>query len=214
MTLYLAYGSNLNPDQMASRCPGAKFVEKIYLADAKLVFRGVLDVEFCPDSIVPCAMYEINGAHELDLDRYEGVRDGYYAKEYITLRDGRQALIYVMLTDGVCPPNAEYYSRVKEGYRYFKINFAWLESALDESWQAKNQTEATRRRMRHHKLLRSARLNYAKKGKGKIKAKAKGTLPMEVALDKQKKMSAKADTGKVTNLFDWLEERRAQGKSY
>ena len=37
MTLYLAYGSNLNLTQMAERCPGAKAVGKGELPDRKSV---------------------------------------------------------------------------------------------------------------------------------------------------------------------------------
>lgn len=39
-TLYLAYGSNLNLEQMAYRCPTAKPVGQVVLKDYQLLFRG------------------------------------------------------------------------------------------------------------------------------------------------------------------------------
>ena len=38
--LYIAYGSNLNLEQMAFRCPTAKVVGKSELKDYELLFRG------------------------------------------------------------------------------------------------------------------------------------------------------------------------------
>ena len=40
MKKYLAYGSNMNLEQMAARCPGAKPLGTAVLHDYKLVFRG------------------------------------------------------------------------------------------------------------------------------------------------------------------------------
>ena len=38
--LYAAYGSNINLDQMAFRCPNAKVVGTSEIKDYKLIFRG------------------------------------------------------------------------------------------------------------------------------------------------------------------------------
>ena len=40
MKYYLAYGSNLNIQQMAVRCPGARAVGTATIRDFKLAFRG------------------------------------------------------------------------------------------------------------------------------------------------------------------------------
>ena len=217
MTLYIAYGSNLNRAQMQRRCPGAKAVRKIFLQDARLVFRHVLDVEYHPGSNVPCVVWEINKAMEHDLDHYEGVQGGHYAKEVIFLEDGREAMIYVMLTDGICPPSAQYYERIRQGYRDFKMDQAPLRIALKHSWKKKEHSDITRRRSRGVKL---ARLN-----------KPNAMLPMQVALnknqkmrnpektmqwakDREAKMVKQANSKKITNLNEWLADRRANGKSY
>ena len=37
---YFAYGSNMNLAQMASRCPGAKLGEQVYLPDWRYFING------------------------------------------------------------------------------------------------------------------------------------------------------------------------------
>lgn len=205
--LYLAYGSNINREQMQRRCPGARFIKKMVLKDARLVFRHVLDVEYNPGSECPVILYEISAANEYDLDHYEGVASGYYGKEYVELENGEQALIYVMLTEGVCPPSKEYYARVKAGYEYFKMDLAPLRAALLHSWNKKEHTDETKRRARG-RILQTHKGYKPKKAK---KKKSEATLPMAAALRKQDGM-ARQEPRK--NLFDWLEERKAQGKGY
>ena len=58
-TFYLAYGSNLNLEQMAHRCPTAKPVGPVVLKDYQLLFRGghggsVATVELFKGKTVPC----------------------------------------------------------------------------------------------------------------------------------------------------------------
>lgn len=62
--LYIAYGSNLNLEQMAFRCPTAKVVGKSELKDYELLFRGgrrgaVATVEPKEGSTVPVLIWEI-----------------------------------------------------------------------------------------------------------------------------------------------------------
>ncbi len=40
MKLYIAYGSNLNVDQMSTRCPGARVAGVAGLPNYRLTFRG------------------------------------------------------------------------------------------------------------------------------------------------------------------------------
>ena len=56
---YLAYGSNLNVEQMTNRCPGAKRVGSFYLNGYRLVFRGVADFEKDTDSKLALGLWEI-----------------------------------------------------------------------------------------------------------------------------------------------------------
>ena len=75
--LYIAYGSNLNLEQMAFRCPTAKVVGKSELKDYELLFRGgrrgaVATVEPKAGSTVPVLIWEIQNRDEASLDLYEG----------------------------------------------------------------------------------------------------------------------------------------------
>lgn len=84
--LYFAYGSNMNLDQMAYRCPEAEVVGPVRLKDHKLAFRGA---GFA--TILPCAgcsvegvLWRVTETDERQLDRY--VRNG-YAGKVPTLKD-------------------------------------------------------------------------------------------------------------------------------
>jgi len=62
--LYVAYGSNLNLEQMKYRCPTARIYGKGEIKDYELFFKGldggaVLTIEPCKDSFVPVAIWEI-----------------------------------------------------------------------------------------------------------------------------------------------------------
>ena len=52
--LYFAYGSNINLDQMAFRCPAAQVVSPVTLNGYRLLFRGVA-------TIVPDPVAQVKG---------------------------------------------------------------------------------------------------------------------------------------------------------
>lgn len=137
--LYLAYGSNLNVEQMATRCPGARIVGKGVLKDWRLVFRYHATIEQCFGARVPFAVWEITPEDEACLDHYEGF-PRYYVKEdlpvvYTDWSDGRtvraKAMAYIM-TEGrpVMSPSAEYYTTISDGYEWFGLDRGTLRQAL------------------------------------------------------------------------------------
>ncbi len=76
-TLYIAYGSNLNLQQMAFRCPTAKVIGASKIKDYELLFRGgrrgsVATVEPLKGSHVPVLLWELKEKDLQALDRYEG----------------------------------------------------------------------------------------------------------------------------------------------
>jgi len=149
--LYLAYGSNLNKRQMRFRCPTARPLGKVMLADAKLVFRGCADIAYSPGDVAPCGLWQIGPEDERNLDAYEGVAGGLYFKEYVELRrkgkpHPQPALIYVMLTDGIYPPSQNYANSIREGYANFGLDTAFLDRAIEESYDEKNPDHQTRQR--------------------------------------------------------------------
>lgn len=74
---YIAYGSNLNLEQMARRCPTAKAVGRGEIKDYELLFRGhresaVATVEPKKGARVPVLIWDIGPEDERNLDVYEG----------------------------------------------------------------------------------------------------------------------------------------------
>ena len=135
ITIYIAYGSNMNIEQMKRRCPNSKEIGKGILKDYKLVFKGVADIIKCPGAEVPIAIWEITEKCEISLDRYEGY-PRLYRKEYVTIEiNGKEeiAMVYVMNYGRIAPPNAYYYNVIKQGYEDFDINITPLKVALAES---------------------------------------------------------------------------------
>ncbi len=85
--LYLAYGSNLNVEQMKFRCPGAKVIGTAAIRNYELLFKGsrsgsYLTIEHKRGGKVPVAVWEVTPENERALDRYEGYPTFYYKKGY------------------------------------------------------------------------------------------------------------------------------------
>ena len=137
---YIAYGSNLNVEQMTYRCCQATVVGRTTLNNHRLIFRGNpgnthATVEPAAGYKVPIVVWKITSSDEIALDAYEGV-PRYYTKEYIPLLiDGEcvDALIYVMVNNPIGPPSSHYYETIKRGYEYFGLEMEILETALIES---------------------------------------------------------------------------------
>lgn len=131
MKYYLAYGSNLNKDQMARRCPGAEPIGMALIHDYELVFRrGFLTIEPKEGSSVPVGIWRITAENEKALDRYEGYPK-FYRKEYFNIPfwmpndDGanEHCLAYVM-NDGfpLEVPSDFYFYTVMQGFTDFGLD--------------------------------------------------------------------------------------------
>lgn len=141
--LYIAYGSNLHRGQMRQRCPRAVALGTIMLQDARLVFRGVADVEYAPGEQVPVGLWRITPSDEAALDRYEGVGSGSYLKETVELSDGQEALLYVMTSTGIAPPSEYYVDILRTGYKQFEMDQTYLDRAVRHSWKKKEHDDHT-----------------------------------------------------------------------
>ena len=128
MKYYLAYGSNLNKEQMKHRCPDAEAVGHSVIEGYRLVFRrGYLTVEEAEGQHVPVGIWRITAADEKALDRYEGYPK-FYRKETFPMRfEGSfrvdvPCLIYIM-QDGypIQQPSDSYFYTVYTGYKHFGI---------------------------------------------------------------------------------------------
>lgn len=138
---YIAYGSNLNIAQMAFRCPDAKPVGTSTLNNYRLVFQGQphnahANVIPAKGYQVPVAIWEISPQDEKMLDRYEGVKGGYYYKDYMPVSiEGKtyDALIYIMTPHNYGIPSDYYLSTIVTGYKDFNLDIRPLNDAVLES---------------------------------------------------------------------------------
>ena len=122
--LYLAYGSNLNLEQMGYRCPYAVPLGTAELSGYRLLFRGgkgnaVATVEPEGKFSVPVLLWEITPRDEEALDRYEGWPN-LYRKEAVTVNfEGKpvEAMVYIM-NEGppLGEPGRQYLTTIWQGY--------------------------------------------------------------------------------------------------
>lgn len=137
----MAYGSNLNLEQMARLCENPKIICKSKLKDHQILFRGehdraFLNIEQKKDSDVPVLVWEISHEDEKNLDELEEY-PVLYRKEYIELDVNgvkMKAMAYVM--NGENPlgkPSNRYYNTVLEGYKTAGFDINILEKALKTS---------------------------------------------------------------------------------
>ena len=158
--LYFAYGSNINLNQMAVRCPDAKVVEPAVLEDYELLFRGngssfgVATIVHKEGSQVQGLLWRITPYCELSLDIYEGY-PRLYEKQSITLRtkSGKQvqAMAYVMTHEKErlpTMPTRSYYTGIQEGFRQNGLPEQALKDALSNLI---HETRAMERRTCKHK---------------------------------------------------------------
>lgn len=84
-TLYFAYGRNMHPEIMASRCPDAEFVGAAVLPDHRLLIngRGVSTVVPEAGSAVHGVLWRLTPACEAALDEIEGVARGSYRRDTV-----------------------------------------------------------------------------------------------------------------------------------
>ena len=143
--LYVAYGSNMNLEQMAYRCPNSKVVGNGKLCGWKLVFNVHADIiKSNKNDIVPVVVWNIADEDWRMLDRYEGY-PSYYVKEVVdvVLDNGEteEAIVYVMAENrkGIYPPASSYFNCIFKGYIDNGIDTDYLFDALDYSCD--NETE-------------------------------------------------------------------------
>ena len=134
MAHYFAYGSNMDPAQMAERCPGARLLGPARLDGWRLTFdryskkwKGyVADVVPAPSTATWGVLWEVTAAHLKTLDRCEGVANGAYRREDVMVRAGdgslAGAVAYVVCKPGPPgPPSPAYLEHLPRGARAAKL---------------------------------------------------------------------------------------------
>lgn len=133
--LYIAYGSNINLEQMSNRCPNSKVIGKEMLKGYELEFRGVATIVPNDKSEVPILIWEIDGRDERSLDRYEGFPN-LYRKELFEIEvDGekKECMAYLMNKGQISPPTSYYYNVINQGYEANGMDKSYLRAALERS---------------------------------------------------------------------------------
>ena len=131
--LYMAYGSNLNLNQMALRCPTAKPFRSTMLEGYQLIFSGVATIIPCEESRVPVAVWKIDSDCERALDRYEGY-PWLYRKEYLPVcidSEWYEPMIYIMNRFAPKLPCVEYYNIISDGYNDVGFDIEYLKQAIE-----------------------------------------------------------------------------------
>ena len=152
--LYLAYGSNLNINQMLFRCPNAKFIMTDKLSHYKLVFRNVVrgsflnmeytnEDEYIINYATPIVIYSITGEDEILLDTYEGYPHLYKKttlSKYIcinnhTFWDYKIDCFYYSMTKNFPygKPSQKYLNTCMYGYYINKFDYNILDHAIELS---------------------------------------------------------------------------------
>ena len=178
--LYFAYGSNINLEQMAERCPAAEVVGPAVLDGYELLFRGnrsgygVATIEPLPNSQVHGLLWKLTPECEQSLDFYEGY-PRLYEKEDVTVRteDGKELTVmaYVMtheLWRDPVVPSSIYYGGILDGYRQNGLPVPALETALRNTHDEVRQNRFFERMQEIDLILNNAPHNTPpnkKKGK-------------------------------------------------
>ena len=137
---YFAYGSNMNLEQMADRCPGAKMLGVARKPGWRFIIngRGYVTALDDPSAEVLGCLWELTDEHWKSLDRYEGVAGGYYHRVdcELTLIDSEkvvEAIAYRASDETTGVPSGAYADAVIQGAREIGLPSAYLDFL--EAWR-------------------------------------------------------------------------------
>jgi gamma-glutamylcyclotransferase (GGCT)/AIG2-like uncharacterized protein YtfP len=138
VTHYFAYGSNMDPKQMASRCPGAVAVGRARLPNYELAFvwdspgwgGGVATVIPSSGLEVWGVLWDLTDEHIEALDRYEGVAIGAYMREHLDVENDEgsvNSLIYLATDTRQKRPSGKYVDALVRGAHAFSLPADYVE---------------------------------------------------------------------------------------
>jgi gamma-glutamylcyclotransferase (GGCT)/AIG2-like uncharacterized protein YtfP len=147
MTLYFAYGSNLDAEDWAGFCARHGFHEALLepmspalLLDVELTFDrhsasrqgGALNLRERPGQAVEGMLFRADDATLLALDAKEGAPNHYACvQRHAVLPDGTvvEAMTYVGPSQGFCAPHADYLAVVRRGQLAHGLAHGMMEAA-------------------------------------------------------------------------------------
>ena len=151
MALYFAFGSNMDDEQMARRCPGATPATMATLLDHRLVFRGpsknrgagVASVDPAPGPGVRGLVWNLSEEDLLTLDRREGAPQWYKrATVSVATDDGssQEVILYRLPRDVLeMVPTDDYYDQIAAAYLHLRLDLRPLEDALTRARHAASE---------------------------------------------------------------------------
>jgi gamma-glutamylcyclotransferase (GGCT)/AIG2-like uncharacterized protein YtfP len=120
MTVYFAYGANMDPVHMAEHCPGAERLGLAVLPDHAFgIAAGHYGtVRTSAGSAVHGVLWRLPPRDEAALDEFEGVAKGFYRKDTLRVEsaDGKTvaAMIYRPVNDAPGVASRRYLERIIE----------------------------------------------------------------------------------------------------
>lgn len=135
--LYIAYGSNINLEQMAYRCPHSKVVGASEIKDYELEFRDVATIVPNKGATVPVLIWELDERDLPTLNKYEGYPRLYRQEEMTFELNGKEVkgMVYLMNYGELSPPSQMYYNIILQGYKENGLYEKYLQTALENSLQ-------------------------------------------------------------------------------
>lgn len=127
MPLYFAYGSNMDVEQMARRCPRSRPLGAARLMRHRLAVmrEGWLTAMRDPTAAVEGVLWDVALADMRALDRYEGLDDGLYVKasQPVVAKDApKRALIYFGANSGPGVARPDYIAAVLLAARHWRLS--------------------------------------------------------------------------------------------
>ena len=125
-TIHFAYGSNLDPRQMAQRCPGAQAQGIAILEGWRFLIneRGFATIVKDPAAKVHGHIWLLTPVDEAALDEYESVDEDNYRKEVLKVRqdgDSVDSMVYIDHCQKPGKPRPNYLRGILHGAAHFKL---------------------------------------------------------------------------------------------
>lgn len=141
--LYIAYGSNINLEQMKYRCPHSRVVGTSEIKGYELEFRSVATIVPKENASVPVLIWELDDRDLPILNRYEGWPRLYRQEKMPFEMDGKsyEGMAYLMNRGTISPPSPQYYNTILQGYRENGLDESYLKTALENSLQQEQLIE-------------------------------------------------------------------------
>lgn len=140
--LMFAYGSNINPRQAMFRAPNCEFVSTARLNYSRMRFYGdsakrggvaTLRPTTSHDAFAVGVLYRMTAEDIKFMDLSEGNGTTYARYVVTVIADGQpvQAFTYIRLSNVKAGPTDEYVDRIRKGFRFFGLDMAKLDRAVE-----------------------------------------------------------------------------------